>query len=122
MEEPQQPVVGAVERAADKRCDVRRSDKPVPRDLADDLNVIIGEAKGRRFRRTAEPRQPNWSLNGGNIHTRQLYQPPRLAAGAGTVHSHNQLWPIGAGRKETGPSMSDADSGERQGGSYRRRR
>jgi hypothetical protein len=69
-----EPVVGAVERAADKRGKVRRSNEPVPRNLTDDLYIIFGETKGRWLRRTTEPRQPNRSLNGGNVHTLQLYQ------------------------------------------------
>src|SRR5258707_2059211 len=79
MEEALEPVVGAVERAADKLGDMRRSDEPMPRDLADDLHVVVGKAEGRRFRRTAEPRQSCWPYTGGDIHTALLYQPTDAA-------------------------------------------
>ncbi len=55
MKEPQKAIVGAVERAADLRGDVGRSQEAMPSELADNLSVIIGEAEGGRFRRTAEP-------------------------------------------------------------------
>ena len=60
MEEARQAIVGAVERAADQGGNVGGAQEPVPRELAHDLHVVIGEAEGRRFRRTAEPRQSGW--------------------------------------------------------------
>ena len=56
MKEPGQPVIGAVERAADQGGDMGRAQEPVPRKLPYDFHVVVGEAEGRRLRRTAEPR------------------------------------------------------------------
>ena len=56
MKEPQKAVVGAVERAADERGDVRRTQEAVTRKLAHNVHVVISETEGRRLRRTAEPR------------------------------------------------------------------
>ena len=56
MKEPRQPIIGAVERAADQGGDVGRAQEAMPRQLPHDFHVVIGEAEGRRLRRTAEPR------------------------------------------------------------------
>ncbi len=59
VEELREPIVGAVERTRDQRRDMRRAQKAVPRQQPDDLHVVVGEAEGRRLRRTAEPRPTN---------------------------------------------------------------
>ena len=56
MEELGEPIIGAVEGAADKRRDVGGSQEAMSRQVAHDNNVIIGQAECRRLRRTAEPR------------------------------------------------------------------
>jgi hypothetical protein len=63
MEEPAEAISGAVERAADQRSDVRRSQKAVARQLTDDHHVIVGKTEGRRLRRTAEPRPSRGGSN-----------------------------------------------------------
>ena len=69
VKEARQPVVGAVERAADQGGDVGGAQEAMPRELAHDLHVVIGQAEGRRFRRTAEPRQARLRCDDGGIHT-----------------------------------------------------
>ena len=69
MKEARQPIVGAVERAADQRGDVGRAQEAMARELPHDLHVVVGEAEGRRFRRTAEPRQSGGRGNDGGLHT-----------------------------------------------------
>ena len=59
MKEAQKAIVGAVERTADEGGDMGGFEKTVPRKLAHDMHVV-GEAEGRRFRRTAEPRPTGW--------------------------------------------------------------
>jgi len=56
VEELGEPIIGAVEGAADKRRDVGGSQEAMSRQVAHDNNVIIGQAECRRLRRTAEPR------------------------------------------------------------------
>jgi hypothetical protein len=68
VEEQVEAVVGAVERTADKRCNVRRPDEPMLRHLAHDLHVIIRETEGWWLWSSAESRQSSWFL--GNTHTR----------------------------------------------------
>ena len=52
MKEPREPIIGAVKRAADEGGDVGGAQKRRRAELADDLHVVVGEAKGRRLRRT----------------------------------------------------------------------
>ena len=59
MEKAQETIVGAVERAADQGGDVGRAQEAIARQLADDDDIVVGETKGRRFRRTAEARAAN---------------------------------------------------------------
>ena len=68
MEEAQQAIVGAVDRAPDQYRDVGRAKKAKPRELAHDLYVVLGKTEGRRFRRTAEPGSSCRLLNSGDIH------------------------------------------------------
>src|SRR5208283_4793203 len=56
VEKAMEAIIGAVERAADQGGDVGRSQKAVSGELADDFHIVVGEAKGGRFRRTTEPR------------------------------------------------------------------
>ena len=56
MKEAQKAIVGAVERAADQRGDMGGFEEAVARKLTHDVHVVVGETKGGRFRRTAEPR------------------------------------------------------------------
>jgi F420-0:gamma-glutamyl ligase len=44
-------VIGAVERAANQRGDMRRLEQAMARDLTYDLQIIFGKTKGRRLQR-----------------------------------------------------------------------
>ena len=54
MEQPGEAVIGAIKRAADQGRDVGRSQKAMPRELADDQHVVVGNAEGGRLRRAPE--------------------------------------------------------------------
>src|SRR4051812_11497549 len=69
VEEAQQPVVGAVERAADERRDMRRADQPVPRDDTNDLDIIFRKAKRRRFSGPAKARSARLFPDSSDNHT-----------------------------------------------------
>jgi hypothetical protein len=51
MEEPSEPVIGPIDRAADKCRDVGRSQEAVSSKLAHDNYVVVRDAEGWRFRR-----------------------------------------------------------------------
>ena len=54
VKEAGKAIVGAVERAGDQSRDVGRAQKAMPRLVAHDLNVVVGDAEGRRLWRAAE--------------------------------------------------------------------
>jgi hypothetical protein len=54
MEQPFEPIIGAIERAADQGRDVGRSQETVSGKLAHDVHVVVREAKSWGLRRTAE--------------------------------------------------------------------
>jgi len=56
MEEPREAIIGAIERAADESRNVGRTQEAMPRQVAHDRHVVVGDAEGGWFRRTAEPR------------------------------------------------------------------
>ena len=56
VEELGKPVIRAIDRAADERCDVRRSQEAISRKLTHYNHFIVGEAEGRRLRCTSKPR------------------------------------------------------------------
>ena len=102
MEEAHQPVVGAVERAADQRRDVRRADQPMPRDDAHDLDIIFRKAERRWRCGTAEPRPAHRLLNRNGLHMPELYQ----ALGRGRPRQG------GVVRDTSGPFGADRDSSD----------
>jgi hypothetical protein len=69
VKEAQKAIVGAVERAADERGDMGGFEKAVPRKLTHDVHVVVGEAEGWRFRRTAEPRPTGRGDKHLRVHT-----------------------------------------------------
>jgi len=69
MKEPQKAIVGAVERAADEGGDVGGFEEAVSGELAHDVHVVVGETKGGRFRRTAEPRPTGRGDKRLRVHT-----------------------------------------------------
>ena len=75
MEEADEAIVGAIERAADKGCNVGRAQKAMAGELANDLHVVVGEAEGRRLRRTAEPRQSGRGRNDYGLHPQSIPLP-----------------------------------------------
>lgn len=52
VEEPSEPVICAIDRAAHERGDMCRSQEAISRKLADDNHVVVGYTKGWRFRGT----------------------------------------------------------------------
>ena len=69
MEEPREAIVGAIERAADEGRDMRRSQEAMPRELAHDRHVVVGEAKGGGSdARRNRGRRVDAAIDGG-IHT-----------------------------------------------------
>jgi hypothetical protein len=54
-----QAVIGAIERAADQSSDMGRSEEPVAGEQADNPDIVVGQTKVRRLRRTDEPRPPH---------------------------------------------------------------
>jgi len=73
MEKPHEPIIGAVERAADKRSDVRRSDQSVPRNCTHDLHVIIGKPEWRRLDSAPKSGSSCRRDSGSDIHMQQFY-------------------------------------------------
>ena len=68
VKEPQKPIIGAVERAADERGDVGRPQKAAPGELTHDFDVVVSETEGRRLRRTAKPRPAGWGNERLRVH------------------------------------------------------
>jgi hypothetical protein len=56
MEEPGEPVIGTIDRTADKSSNARRSQEAVSCKMPHDDDVIVGDAAGRRLRCAAESR------------------------------------------------------------------
>ena len=81
MKEPQKAIVVAVERAADQGSDMSGFEKAVPRKLAHDVHVVVGEAEGWRLRRTAEPRPTGRGDKRLHVHANN-YTGPHLSTWA----------------------------------------
>ena len=69
MEKSREPVIRAIERTADKRGNVRRSQEAISRKLAHDNNVVVGKPEGWRFGRATESRSTSWRSKCLRIHT-----------------------------------------------------
>jgi hypothetical protein len=70
-----EPIIRTIDRAANKRRDMRRSEEPISRELAYDNHVVIGKPEGRRFRRTAKSRPAGCDGKCLGVHTDIISEP-----------------------------------------------
>jgi hypothetical protein len=71
MEKAAQPIIRAVERAADKRGDVGRSEESIPPDCAHNLQIAVVEPKRYRLGGSPEAGPAGKLANRGIIHAQR---------------------------------------------------
>lgn len=68
MEEPQQPIIHPIKRAANKHRYLRRSKKAVTCNPPDDSDIVLCQSKGGRLRRAPKPRSACTCLGQCSVH------------------------------------------------------
>ena len=96
MKELGETIVRAIERAADEGRDVGGTQEAMACKVTHDRHVVVGEAEGRRFRRTAEPRPADRRGNGmHHIHVHSI-----TGAQEAIGQPYTDLWNLIAARME----------------------